>query len=155
MSREVTALIFLLSLEDAWFYWTLRCDKNRNSGLCWLCVLSMTQVLLVSLMVAWSTSVYTLSQPSCGFTAMTLAQIHPLPGMLLFSTFQLFPRPFKTKLISHCHELWFVSLIFTLHKMSSFSVVVNKFIKKYWTQFHIGTPTSSMCGYLIVSLHSY
>ena len=92
----------------------------------------MTQVLLVPLMVAWSMSVYTLSQPSCGLTAMTLAWIHPLPGMLLFSTFQLFPHPFKAKLISHCHELWFVSLIFTLDKMSSFlysSVVVNKFIK--------------------------
>lgn len=119
----------------------------------------MTQVLLVPLMVAWSMSVYTLSQPSCGFTAMTLAWIHPLPGMLLFSTFQLFPRPFKAKLISHCHELWFVSLIFTLDKMSSFlysSVVVNKFIKNIEHNFtlelqpHLCVATSQ-CLYIPIS----
>lgn len=63
--------------------------------------------------------------------------------MLLFSTFQVFPYPLRTKrhLISYCCELWFVFPIFTLDKISSFlysSVIVNsvfiyKFIKKYWT----------------------
>lgn len=60
-SREVITLTFLLYLfrmPD------LLPDfhKNRKSGLCCLLVLSMTQVtVLVSLMVAWFTSVYTLS----------------------------------------------------------------------------------------------
>ena len=89
---------------------------------------AMIQVtVLVSLMVAWSTSAYTLSQPSCVLTATTLAWIHPLHGMLLFSTFQLSPCFFKTKLALHSHELWFVSLIFTLDKIYFLysSVIVN------------------------------
>ena len=48
--------------------------------------------------------------------------------MLLFYTFQLFPYFFKTKLSPHSDELWFVSFIFTLDKISYFpysSVIVN------------------------------
>lgn len=124
---------------------------------------AMIQVtVLVSLMVAWSTSAYTLSQPSCVLTAMTLAWIHPLHGMLLFSTFQLSLCFFKTKLAPHSHELWFVSPIFTLDKIYFLysSVIVNsvfiqKFIKNNEPQLHIRTLISSLCGYLIVSLHFY
>ena len=144
VQRSDSFNLSVLSREDAWFCCTLRFHKNIKSVLCWLYVLSMTQVtVLVSLMVAWSTSVYILSQSNHVLTAMTLAWIHPLHGMLLFSTFQLFPCPLRTKghRILYCCELRFIFPIFTLDKISSFlysSVIVNsvfiyKFIKKNWT----------------------
>ena len=106
-------------------------------------------------------SVY--SKSSCGLTAMTLAWIHPLPGMLYFSNFQLFPFPFKIKLISHCHELWFVSLMFTLDKISSFlySCVIVKNLSKILNpnfiselQLHLCVATS-LCLYIPIRCRSF
>ena len=125
---------------------------------------AMIQVtVLVSLMVAWSTSAYTLSQPSCVLTATTLAWIHPLHGMLLFSTFQLSPCFFKTKLALHSHELWFVSLMFTLDKISSFlySCVIVKNLSKILNpnfiselQLHLCVATS-LCLYIPIRCCSF
>ena len=92
-------ILLLLSLEDAWFCWPLRFHRNKNSWLCWLYVLSMTQVNVLPVFTSYGlVYVSKHSKPNHYNTCLDFSSSQDLP-LLIFHIFiyflQLHPQIWK------------------------------------------------------------